>query len=75
MRVQGVENKKTFELSEEDVNKIRLEVEKYTTEADLVRGKAGGGAGGVAASRTHTGRVSDVGEGVCGGGGGGRERA
>lgn len=37
LRDAGVENKKTFELSEEDVNKIRLEVEKYTTEADLRR--------------------------------------
>ncbi len=35
--LQEVENKKTFELSEDEINKIRQEVEKYTTEADLVR--------------------------------------
>ncbi len=33
---QGVENKKTYELNEEDINKLREEVGKYTTEADLV---------------------------------------
>ncbi|PNH05769.1 30S ribosomal protein S13 [Tetrabaena socialis] len=33
----GVENKKTYELNEEEINKIRQEVEKYTTEADLRR--------------------------------------
>ena len=33
---QGVENKKTFELNEEEINKLRDEVGKYTTEADLV---------------------------------------
>lgn len=35
--LQGLENKKTYELNEEEVNKIRDEVAKYTTEADLVR--------------------------------------
>ncbi len=33
---QGVENKRTFELNEEDINKLRDEVGKYTTESDLV---------------------------------------
>ena len=33
---QGIENKKTFELNEEEINKLRDEVGKYTTEADLV---------------------------------------
>lgn len=32
-----MENKKTYELNEEEINKLRSEVEKYTTEADLVR--------------------------------------
>eukprot|EP00983_Pelagomonas_calceolata_P052923 1143070-Pelagomonas_calceolata.AAC.3 len=35
--LQGIENKKTYELNEEEVNRIREEVGKYTTEADLVR--------------------------------------
>jgi hypothetical protein len=35
--VQGVENKRCYELNEEEINKIREEVGKYTTEADLVR--------------------------------------
>ncbi|KAG2427818.1 hypothetical protein HXX76_012140 [Chlamydomonas incerta] len=34
---RGVENKKTYELNEEEINKLRSEVEKYTTEADLRR--------------------------------------
>jgi hypothetical protein len=34
---QGVENKKTYELSEEDINKLREEVGKFTTESDLRR--------------------------------------
>ncbi len=34
---QGLENKKTYELNEEEINKIREEVGKFTTEADLVR--------------------------------------
>jgi small subunit ribosomal protein S13 len=34
---QGVENKRCYELNEEEINKIREEVGKYTTEADLVR--------------------------------------
>jgi hypothetical protein len=34
--MQGVENKRCYELNEEDINKIREEVGKYTTEADLV---------------------------------------
>jgi ribosomal protein S13 len=34
--MQGVENKKAFELSEEDINKLREEVGKYVTESDLV---------------------------------------
>eukprot|EP00197_Chlamydomonas_leiostraca_P003042 CAMPEP_0202868034 /NCGR_PEP_ID=MMETSP1391-20130828/10020_1 /ASSEMBLY_ACC=CAM_ASM_000867 /TAXON_ID=1034604 /ORGANISM="Chlamydomonas leiostraca, Strain SAG 11-49" /LENGTH=159 /DNA_ID=CAMNT_0049548133 /DNA_START=46 /DNA_END=525 /DNA_ORIENTATION=+ len=33
----GLENKKTYELNEEEINKIRDEVGKYTTEADLRR--------------------------------------
>jgi len=37
LRDTGVENKKTYELSEEDINKLREEVGKYTTEADLRR--------------------------------------
>lgn len=36
--LQGIENKKTFELTEEEINKLREEVGKYTTEADLVGG-------------------------------------
>lgn len=35
--LQGVENKRCYELNEEEINKIRDEVGKYTTEADLVR--------------------------------------
>lgn len=35
--LQGVENKRCYELNEEEINKIREEVGKYTTEADLVR--------------------------------------
>lgn len=46
MCVQGVENKRCYELNEEDINKIREEVGKYTTEADLVRGRAQGCQGG-----------------------------
>jgi len=34
--IQGVENKKAFELNEEEINKIREEVGKYITESDLV---------------------------------------
>ncbi len=34
-----MENKKTYELNEEEINKLRQEVEKYTTEADLVRSR------------------------------------
>lgn len=34
--LQGVENKKTYELNEEEINKLRDEVGKYTTESDLV---------------------------------------
>jgi ribosomal protein S13 len=34
---QGVENKKTYELGEDEVNKLREEVGKYTTESDLRR--------------------------------------
>ncbi|GBF94743.1 30S ribosomal protein chloroplastic [Raphidocelis subcapitata] len=37
LRETGVENKKTYELSEEDINKLREEVGKYTTESDLRR--------------------------------------
>lgn len=33
----GVENKRCYELNEEEINKIREEVGKYTTEADLRR--------------------------------------
>ncbi|KAF5826114.1 plastid ribosomal protein S13 [Dunaliella salina] len=33
----GIENKKTYELNEEEVNRIREEVGKYTTESDLRR--------------------------------------
>lgn len=35
--LQGVENKRTYELNEEEINKLREEVGKYTTESDLVR--------------------------------------
>ncbi len=35
--MQGIENKKSFELNEEEINKLREEVGKYTTESDLVR--------------------------------------
>lgn len=41
-RAQGVENKRCYELNEEEINKIREEVGKYTTEADLVRELRGG---------------------------------
>jgi hypothetical protein len=41
--MQGVENKKTFELDEEDINKLRDEVQKYTTESDLVSQDREGG--------------------------------
>lgn len=37
LRETGLENKKTYELNEEEINKIREEVTKYTTEADLRR--------------------------------------
>ena len=37
LRDTGVENKKSFELNEEEINKIREEVGKYTTESDLRR--------------------------------------
>ncbi|KAL6752578.1 plastid ribosomal protein S13 [Haematococcus lacustris] len=37
LKNSGVENKKTYELNEEEINKIREEVQKYTTEADLRR--------------------------------------
>ncbi|GAX80152.1 hypothetical protein CEUSTIGMA_g7590.t1 [Chlamydomonas eustigma] len=37
LRDTGVENKKAFELNEEDINKLREEVSKYTTESDLRR--------------------------------------
>lgn len=37
LRDTGVENKRTFELNEEEVNMIRTEVDKYNTEADLRR--------------------------------------
>lgn len=37
LRDTGVENKKTYELNEEEINKLREEVGKYTTEADLRR--------------------------------------
>lgn len=43
---QGVENKRCYELNEEEINKIREEVGKYTTEADLVREAGGGGGAG-----------------------------
>ena len=35
--VQGIENKRTFELSEEELTSIRDEVEKYSIEGDLRR--------------------------------------
>lgn len=35
--LQVVENKKTYELEEEEIQKLRDEVSKYTTEADLRR--------------------------------------
>ncbi|KAF6259560.1 plastid/chloroplast ribosomal protein S13 [Scenedesmus sp. NREL 46B-D3] len=37
LRNTGVENKRCYELNEEDINKLREEVGKYTTEADLRR--------------------------------------
>lgn len=40
LRNTGLENKKTYELNEEEINKIREEVAKYTTEADLRRAVA-----------------------------------
>lgn len=36
MGAQGVENKRAYELNEEEINKLREEVGKYTTESDLV---------------------------------------
>lgn len=51
MLLQGLENKKTYELNEEEINKIRDEVAKYTTEADLV---SGGAAAGVFSSKQHS---------------------
>jgi ribosomal protein S13 len=38
LNAQGVENKKTYELNEEEINKLRDEIIKYTTESDLVSG-------------------------------------
>ncbi len=38
--LQGIENKKTYELSEEETNRLREEITKYTTESDLVSGTA-----------------------------------
>lgn len=35
----GVENKRTYELSEEELQKLRDQVDKYTTEGDLVRAR------------------------------------
>ena len=35
--MQGIENKRTHELSEEELTKLREEVDKYTTEGDLRR--------------------------------------
>jgi Ribosomal protein S13/S18 len=35
--VQGIENKRTRELSEEELTQLREEVEKYTVEGDLRR--------------------------------------
>jgi small subunit ribosomal protein S13 len=35
--LQGIENKRTRELSEEELTKLREEVDKYTTEGDLRR--------------------------------------
>ena len=35
--VQGIENKRTFELSEEELTSLRDEVEKYSVEGDLRR--------------------------------------
>eukprot|EP00775_Hariotina_reticulata_P005088 gene5088-5329_t len=37
LRDTGVENKRCYELNEEEINKIREEVGKFTTEADLRR--------------------------------------
>jgi hypothetical protein len=37
-RLQTMENKRTRELSEEELTVLRQEVDKYTTEGDLVRG-------------------------------------
>jgi hypothetical protein len=38
---QGIENKKTYELNEEETNRLREEITKYTTESDLVSGASG----------------------------------
>lgn len=35
--MQGIENKRVRELSEEELTKLREEVDKYTTEGDLRR--------------------------------------
>ena len=35
--MQGIDNKRTFELSEEELTTIRDEVEKYSIEGDLRR--------------------------------------
>lgn len=37
VHVQGVENKRTRELSEEELTNLREEVDKYTVEGDLRR--------------------------------------
>lgn len=35
--MQGIENKRTKDLSEDELTKLREEVDKYTTEGDLRR--------------------------------------
>jgi hypothetical protein len=47
-----VENKRCYELNEEEINKLREEVGKYTTEADLVS-VCGGGGGAVQVMRNN----------------------
>jgi hypothetical protein len=37
MFMQGIENKRTKDLSEDELTKLREEVDKYTTEGDLRR--------------------------------------
>jgi hypothetical protein len=53
-RAQGVENKRCYELNEDEINKIRDEVGKHTTEADLVRRSRGQGRAGTGSSSSSS---------------------